>query len=615
MKPSARWFVSATAIAAAAVSVMLATLALAQDGARTPTDRPELEYLKFINRAAPPRDPQLVMLLMGQFANAGRSREGAEFFAAVTHEFAPQLDDGHKALYLAAGALLRARAAPEVSLVNRVGWVKETVAMLDQAHELTHGQVFVVRWISGVVRAQLPGFFGQRERALQDLRWCVENADRAPQPGWLPEARYQLAALERGEKSDKPITLLTPFTEDPEHGHTFSARRIAEVVPGRVFALSGFEFTEYYFVVSEDGRELVAIDAGTRPDSAQAAYQALRAAFPKLPPLTTVLVTHAHWDHIGGHRYFESLEPKPRFIARANYADEIANDLKGPHALLKHFFGSRFDLEELKSFRPDATVERRSELRIGGTRFELIPIQGGETHDGLFIHLPQLGVLFAGDFIMPYLGAPFIEEGDFDGLLAAIDLVQELNPRILLHGHQPLTQIFNSPAMLRDTKAQLVWLREQVRAAIGRGVERAAIHQANLIPPGLLTDDPATHLAYLVLRENVINRLYDQMVGYWQTDLAGMDYVSRADRGAALVDYLGLSERQVAAAAERMIRDGKHELAAELVDAARERLPQSAELARVQRLAYLKLTEKYADTNPFKLIVYSSRVGDAATKD
>lgn len=32
------------------------------------------------------------------------------------------------------------------------------------------------------------------------------------------------------------------------------------------------------------------------------------------------------------------------------------------------------------------------------------------------------------------------------------------------------------------------------------------------------------------------------------------------------------------------------------------------ELARVQRLAYLKLKEKYQATNPFKLIVYSARL-------
>ena len=111
-----------------------------------------------------------------------------------------------------------------------------------------------------------------------------------------------------------------------------------------------------------------------------------------------------------------------------------------------------------------------------------------------------------------------------------------------------------------------------------------------------------------MLREHVIDRLYDQIVGYWQTDLAGMDSLSRADRGSALIDYLGLSERQLAAAAEHMIRDGKHELAAQTVDAALERLPQSAELARVQRLAYLKLMEKYANNDPFKFIIYNSRL-------
>src|SRR6202011_1334359 len=97
---------------------------------------------------------------------------------------------------------------------------------------------------------------------------------------------------------DNPIALITPFSEDVASGHTFAPRHIAEIVPGRVYALSGFEFTEYYFVVSDDGRELIGIDAGTRPDSAKVAYEALRAYAPGLPQLTTILVTHSHWDHI-----------------------------------------------------------------------------------------------------------------------------------------------------------------------------------------------------------------------------------------------------------------------------------------------------------------------------
>ena len=186
-----------------------------------------------------------------------------------------------------------------------------------------------------MVYAQLPGFFNQREAALADLTWCVENADKAPHAGWLREVYYQLATLYRSDGRtaqaqeylrlsgyadfEKPITLTTPFAEDLAAGHTFSPKRIAEIVPGKVYALSGYEFTEYYFVVSDDGRELIGIDAGTRPDSAQAAYEALRAYAPRLPELTAVLITHAHWDHVGGHKYFRSLNPRLKFYARENY--------------------------------------------------------------------------------------------------------------------------------------------------------------------------------------------------------------------------------------------------------------------------------------------------------
>jgi glyoxylase-like metal-dependent hydrolase (beta-lactamase superfamily II) len=99
----------------------------------------------------------------------------------------------------------------------------------------------------------------------------------------------------------------------------------------------------------------------------------------------------------------------------------------------------------VRTFKPDATIDRQTELTIGGTKVELIPIHGGETHDAMFIHLPQLGVLFAGDFIMPYIGAPFVNEGDFQGLLDAIDVVVQKNPRYILHGHEALKRNFSAP--------------------------------------------------------------------------------------------------------------------------------------------------------------------------
>ena len=621
MKSSARWL-PALLLSSALLGSMDA---IGDEDSLMTSHRPELEYFKAVNRAGPPRDPELLFLLMGQYANANRHREGIEFFTTLLKEFEPRLLDRQRSLYLAAIGLLRAGYAGEVTLWKRIGWVKDTIATLEEAKRLSGGEIFLVRWISGVVYAQLPAFFNQRDAALADLTWCVENADKAPNGGWLREVYYQLASLHRldGRTAqaqeylrlsgftdfEKPITLTTPFAEDLAAGHTFSPKRIAEIVPGKVYALSGYEFTEYYFVVSDDGRELIGIDAGTRPDSARAAYEALRAYAPQLPELTTVVVTHAHWDHVGGHTYFRSLNPRLKFYARENYREELATVLNTPGRFGQVFFGSRLNLEDVRSFKPDTTIDRQTEIKIGGTRIEFIPVHGGETRDALLVHLPDYRVMFVGDFIMPYLGAPFVEEGSLDGLLDAIDIVVQKNPRYLLHGHEPLTRVFTSPIVLANLKTHLAWLRDQVLAAIRRGEERASIQQANLIPPGLLTGDPDVHLPYILLRENVINRIYDQNVGYWQPDLQGVDYLSQADRGSMLIDYLGISERQLVKAAERMIADGNYELAATALEWTKGRFAQSKSLDDARRLTYLKLMEKYQEFNPFKFIIYSGQIG------
>jgi glyoxylase-like metal-dependent hydrolase (beta-lactamase superfamily II) len=588
--------------------------------------RPELEYFKAVNSVAPPKDPQLLFLLMAQYSSANMQSEGAEFFSARLKEFGPRLSDVQKSLYLSAIGLLRAQHAGSVSLLHRVGYVKDTITILQQAKQLSGGQVFVVNWIAGVVYSQLPGFFGQRKAALDELMWCEEHGDKAPDAGWLREVYYRLGklALARGEQDkaqdylkrsgyrdfNSPITLVTPFSENTLTGHSFAPRRIAEIVPGRVYVLTGFEFTEYYFVVSDDGRELIGIDAGTRPDSAKAAYEALRAYAPGLPELTTVFITHSHWDHIGGQTYFRSLNPHVRFYARSNYEEEVAHDFSGPATLAKPFFGERINLDDIRSFKPDVLIDRRTKLTIGGTAIELIPVQGGETHDGMFINLPQQGVMFVGDFIMPYLGAPVVEEGDLAGLLDAIDIVVQENPKYLLHGHEPLTRNFASTAILSQLKLNLSWLREQVLSRISSGEERAMIQQENLIPPDLLQGNPDVYLPYFILREHVIDRLYDQNVGYWQADLQGLDHISRADRAELLVDYLGLSEGQLTKAVERLVADGKYELAASLLESSEPRFEQSEAVAKAKRLVYLKLMEKNQNTDPFKYILYSAKIGE-----
>ena len=77
---------------------------------------------------------------MAEYSNANLQGEGAEFFSARLKEFGPRLTNVQKALYLSAIGLLRAQHASQVPLLHRIGYVKGTIAMLEQAKQLPEGK-------------------------------------------------------------------------------------------------------------------------------------------------------------------------------------------------------------------------------------------------------------------------------------------------------------------------------------------------------------------------------------------------------------------------------------------------------------------------------------------
>jgi len=583
----------------------------------------ELEYLKAVNITGPTNDPGMVFLLMAEYLNSNQLESGINFFQTFIDTNEDQMRPDQKAIYLSALGVLRASYANHIPLLERVDWVNETIDIMENAREITNNNNFLVRWTTGVVYAQLPDRFGKKEEAYRDLEWLIENRDQEPQPGFLREVYYQLANLYNQDKNneeaqkylalsgyenfDKPIMLMTFLAVNAQKGHTFHPRQLREIIPGKVFGLTGFEFTEYYFIVSKDGKELISIDAGTRPDSAKDAYEFLKSKYPNLPPLATVFVTHAHWDHIGGHSYFSSLNPNIKFYSRDNYHEEYDRMLE-ESVQFKYFFGTDFKKDFLIDYKPDVTISDVTDVTVGGTLFQLIPIPGGETPDGIFIYMPEESVLFVGDFIMPFIGAPFFEEGNVPGLLEAMGVVVSLNPKYILHGHETLTRLYNPADVIAKLRVQLDWLNEETLNAIRKGMDRSSIHQLNLMPPTLL-QQPETHLQFLVLRENFINRLYDQQVGYWEWDLTGMDNLSQKEYGALLTHYFGVSEKQMISAIEKMMQSGDYVLVLKTSTWALTQYD-SSEIKELRKLAFLKLKEKYQFINPFKFIIYSEMAGD-----
>ncbi len=564
----------------------------------------ELDALKEAVRW-PKADRTAVMVLAGRFMAGRRDADGLAYFRDRA------ASEPGRGLFLALEAVFQARQADSVSLFRRVAWVNDAVAKLDRAVALEPG---LPRYLRGVVLAGLPERFGKAQTAVEDLTWVLDNKERFP-VGLRRGAYYGLAqayttlgreaqardALARSGASRldpaQPV-FIADFSVSARDGFRFRSPRLVELAPG-VHVAQGFDFADISFVSTDEG--VVAIDAGTTEETARAALQALRRVTSR--PITHVILTHAHWDHIGGLGAL--LDSNPQVIAQAAFADEqrIVNQ---SGVRFQYFFGTagsgrRYDV------RPNHLVREPETLTVGGTRFVLYPAHGGETSDALLIHVPDRGTLFVGDAFMPYLGAPFVAEGSAEGLFETTALIRSLQPRLLVHGHPPLTEVYTAQA-LPAIESALHELHQRVRTAMSEGRTLAEILHNNILPASL-REHPGAVVPYLVMRDNFVKRVYHQSTGYWKPDGEGMEVLAPAEWAAAL-DLLGGQRedafvRTVRGLAER----GDDVLALKVADLGLVRYPSSEALTTLRRRALDNMRLRNQQMSPFKFIIYSEWAG------
>lgn len=388
-------------------------------------------------------------------------------------------------------------------------------------------------------------------------------------------------------------TIETDYSLTIDDGFRFTQPRLVELAPN-VQVAQGFDFGDFAFVLTGD--RIVAIDAGTSPTHARPALQELRKVSDL--PITDVIVTHAHWDHIGGLSAL--LDSGTRVVAQADFADEL-RIVNESGVAFRTFFGP----EGKKSFelRPDRLVREEETIFLGGTEFRLYPVRGGETRDALLIYLPASGVMFTGDVFMPFMGVPFLPEGSAEGLFDALDLIQRVAPRLLVHGHTPLTEYFTIqivPALgeaLRELHGHVL---EGLRAA----ETLVKILRRNVLPD-VLRSNPAAVVPYLLMRENFVKRVYHQRSGYWKPDGEGIEVFAPDEWAAALA--LLANGRPEAFVDSARILVGRHDdaLALRLVELGLHSFPESHELAEVRQQALQRLRALHQQLNVFKFIVYS----------
>lgn len=118
---------------------------------------------------------------------------------------------------------------------------------------------------------------------------------------------------------------------------------------------------------------------------------------------------------------------------------------------------------------PDRPVTGWDTLRLGG--MEVVVIHPGQAHSAgdLMLWLPAARVLFTGDILVED-GVTMVVDGRSAVLLATLDLIDSLRPRIVVPGHGRIPA--DPETLVRATRDYITALRDSMQLAVRRGTSQ-----------------------------------------------------------------------------------------------------------------------------------------------
>jgi 2-keto-4-pentenoate hydratase/2-oxohepta-3-ene-1,7-dioic acid hydratase in catechol pathway/glyoxylase-like metal-dependent hydrolase (beta-lactamase superfamily II) len=192
-------------------------------------------------------------------------------------------------------------------------------------------------------------------------------------------------------------------------------------------------------------------------------------------PITDALITHSNGDHTHGN---ELLDRSVRVIAAKGTAEEIAHGMApemlvmtqtadlGPVVTpyLRERFGP-FDFGGITLRNADLTFDDRLTIEVGGREVHLLNLGPAHTAADSVVHIPDAGVLFAGDLL--FIGCtPIVWAGPIANWIAACDAMIALDAPTVVPGHGPVTDADG----IRAVRGYLVHVSEQAEAAHRKGL-------------------------------------------------------------------------------------------------------------------------------------------------
>jgi cyclase len=210
-------------------------------------------------------------------------------------------------------------------------------------------------------------------------------------------------------------------------------------------------------------------------------------------PIRRLVNTHGDPDHCWGNQLLSGAEiiatragakdmagedpARLRLLAQAGRALGLIGSRRLPLPGMAQMAGlgayagmlAAYDFSQIKVTPPTLTFDGKLDLEIGGRAVELIEVGPAHTPGDLIVHVPDEQIVFAADLMFAGV-TPIVWVGPVENWIAGLDRIAQHQPKTVVPGHGPLTDLDGVRAM----RSYWEFVAPAVRGRVAAGMDAGA---------------------------------------------------------------------------------------------------------------------------------------------